>query len=290
LKVKMMNSLEHQGVEGQFASDDLSLSYSMWNPAGRVPVIMLHGLNVQRHTWDPIVRSLNADFRVACPDLRGHGDSDWAKKGYPIAGFVDDVDCLADALNLGRFALVGHSLGARIAIAYAGERSSRLSCVALSDTGPELPTSAARSTSNFIGDASNIKGFRNREEVRNHYSKLHPDWLNEFIDLHARYQVRENWAGKLVLKSDPELYWITRSAGVKEIPYLWQMSAAISVPTLIMVGNRSEFFDEQLLARMQATIRHSEVVRFDTGHYIPREKPEEFAIAINEFLQRHGRA
>ncbi|MCC0056649.1 MAG: alpha/beta hydrolase [Rhodobiaceae bacterium] len=270
-----------------YESDGLKLHYTEWNPDGGQPVIMLHGLNVQTHTWDPIAHQLSQDMRIICPDLRGHGDSDWARQGYPVGSFVSDLNRLADSIGADRFSLVGHSLGARIAIAYAGEHSDRLDCLALSDTGPQMPKSAAKSTSQFIGDTNSIKGFRSRQEVWDHYRKIHPEWMDIYIDLHAAYQVRENWAGKYILKADPELYWITRSAGVKEIPYLWDMAAAIDVPTLIMVGDHSEFFDDELLERMRKAIKNSEVAKFDTGHYIPREKPDEFAQQLAAFLRTH---
>ncbi|MGE0584802.1 MAG: alpha/beta fold hydrolase [Flavobacteriaceae bacterium] len=270
-----------------FSSGSLRLHYTEWNPEGSHPVIMLHGLNVQAHTWDPIVPLLSSDMRIICPDLRGHGDSDWAREGYPVGGFVADLNNLADHLGFSKFSLVGHSLGARVSIAYAGEHSSRLDCLALSDTGPQMPKSAAQSTSRFIGDTNSIKGFRDREEVWEHYRKTHPEWRPEFIDLHAEFQVRDNWAGKKILKSDPELYWITRGAGVREIPYLWEMAEAIDVPTLIMVGEHSEFFDDELLERMREAIRRSEVAKFNTGHYIPREQPEEFAARLTEFLEKN---
>ena len=51
------------------------------------PVVMLHGLNVQCHTWDPIARELAADYHVICMDMRGHGDSDWARRATgPVDG------------------------------------------------------------------------------------------------------------------------------------------------------------------------------------------------------------
>lgn len=282
------NPLKNRYLERYYTSDGLRLRYTDWNSEEEETVILLHGLNVQLHTWNPISEFLNKELRVICPDLRGHGKSDWAKQGYPIEGFVNDLDSLANAIGVQKFSLVGHSLGARIAIAYAGEHSDRLHNLVLSDTGPELPKSAAKSTSNFIGNTNSIKGFRNRDEVRDYYKKVHPEWLDLFIDLHVQHQVRENWAGKLILRSDPELYWITRSAGVKEIPYLWECAAKISVPTLIMFGIRSEFFDDELLARMQAVIKKSDVVKFNTGHYIPREKPEEFAATVLDFVKRNS--
>jgi pimeloyl-ACP methyl ester carboxylesterase len=82
------------------------------------------------------------------------------------------------------------------------------------------------------------------------------------------------------------MYWITRSAGVKEIPYLWDAAAKITAPTLIMKGAASPFISDDLSRRMCAAIKRAEVATFDTGHYIPREAPEEFCDAIRSFIGR----
>ena len=60
-------------------------------------------------------------MRVLCPDRPGIGLSD-PKPDRTIAGYADDVEALADALGLGRFAVLGASSGRRL----AGKRQQAL--------------------------------------------------------------------------------------------------------------------------------------------------------------------
>jgi pimeloyl-ACP methyl ester carboxylesterase len=64
------------------------------------------------------------------------------------------------------------------------------------------------------------------------------------------------------------------------------MTARITAPTLMLWGQRSGFLDDELIARMGKAIGSFEVARTDTGHYIPREAPEEFTKLVQEFLDR----
>jgi pimeloyl-ACP methyl ester carboxylesterase len=98
------------------------------------------------------------------------------------------------------------------------------------------------------------------------------------------HQLRRNWAGKLVLKADPDVQWITGSASLPDVKYLWEISANLTMPTLLMVGRTSNVLDEELVGKMTSAMPGAVARWFDTGHYIPREQPEEFTAAIEEFL------
>ena len=56
------------------------------------------------------------------------------------------------------------------------------------------------------------------------------------------------------------------------------------MPTLLMVGRRSNVLDEEVVEKMLAAMPNSTVSWFDTGHYVPRERPEEFTEVLQEFL------
>jgi pimeloyl-ACP methyl ester carboxylesterase len=258
----------------------LRLHYTDWSSDSSDVILLLHGLNVQLHTWDPIAADLSKHFRVLALDLRGHGDSDWSRSGYNVTDFDEDIAAFCRELGLHEVTLVTHSLGARIGLVTAGRHPDLVTSLFLSDSAPEMPRSTAASVSTFMANTSSEKGFRDRKEVYDYYRQLHPEWLDIFIELHVQYQVRLNWANKLVLKADPDLYWITRGVGVREIPFLWEMARAIKCPTVIMHGAHSTFFDEDILRKMQEAIPQASLVTFDTGHYIPRERPAEFAACV----------
>jgi pimeloyl-ACP methyl ester carboxylesterase len=271
--------------DGWLELDGLKIHYTEWGSPTAPPVLMLHGLNVQCHTWDPIARVLAADYRLICMDMRGHGDSDWSKAGYRVRSMARDVHGLIDALGLAPVHLVGHSAGVRVAIAVAGEKPETVRRLALSDAGPANSKSGAVAMRDFIQATTNLRGFRNEDEARKFYLGLHPEWQPEFIDLHVRHQLRRNWAGKLVPKADPDVQWITGSVSLPDVAYLWEMSELLTMPTLLMVGRRSNVLDEEVVDKMLAAMPNSAVRWFDTGHYVPRERPDEFTDVLQTFLR-----
>lgn len=270
-----------------FESSNLRLHYTEWNPTGDDAIVLVHGLNVQLHTWDPIADDLARDRRVICVDLRGHGESQWASEGYRLEHFVGDLTALVDHCGLGHFDLVGHSLGARVVIGWAGMFRDRVRTLALSDTGPETPRAGAMQAKSTQDRAGDVRGFRNDAEALAFYEEAHPEWLPEFRELHVRHQLRRNWANKLVFRADPDLFWILGSIAKSETATLWEASANITAPTLLCVGETSPFFDEELVDRMQNEFQDLTVQYFKTGHYIPRERPDDFVRALRAFLSEH---
>ncbi|ODU04270.1 MAG: hypothetical protein ABS81_11010 [Pseudonocardia sp. SCN 72-86] len=271
-------------TDGWVDLDGLRIHYTDWGPASAPPVVLLHGLNVQCHTWDPIAAELAHDRHVVCVDLRGHGESSWAPSGYRVRSMARDVHGLLAALGLGPVDLVGHSLGVRVAIAVASEDPSSVLRLALSDAGPANSRTGVIAMREFIQATSNLRGFRDAEDARAYYRGFHPEWRSDFIELHVRHQLRRNWAGKLVPRADPDVQWLTGSVSLPDVEYLWEAASRLTMPTLLMVGKRSNVIDEEVVERMLAVMPRAQVRWFDTGHYVPRERPEEFLEVLTEFL------
>lgn len=276
--------MSHDFEDGWIEQDGLRLHYTEWGKPTGQPVVMLHGLNVQCHTWDPIIRELDPAYHVIAMDLRGHGDSDWSKAGYRVRSMARDVHGLIGQLGLGPVHLVGHSAGVRVAIAVAGEKPDTIRSLTLSDAGPANSPSGAIAMRDFIQATTNLRGFRSETEAREFYLGFHPEWREDFIDLHVRYQLRRNWAGKLVPKADPDVQWITGSVSLPDVAYLWEMSKLLTMPTRLLVGRRSNVIDEAVVEKMLQVMPNATVSWFDTGHYVPREAPEEFIKVLSEFL------
>ena len=116
----------------------LRLAYRASGPADGAPVLLLHGWPDEPGTWDGVVPTLHAaGFRTLVPWLRGFGPTRFRHASTPrsgeIAAMAQDMLDLADALGLGRFAVVGHDWGARIAYLLAATQPDRIThCAALS--------------------------------------------------------------------------------------------------------------------------------------------------------------
>lgn len=79
------------------------------------PVILLHGFPETSYAWRFQIPELAKRYRVIAPDLRGYGDTDKPAGGYDKRTMASDIVALAQALGIGRFALIGHDRGARVA-------------------------------------------------------------------------------------------------------------------------------------------------------------------------------
>ena len=108
------------------------------------PVVLLHGFPQTRHMWRHVAADLAHDHRVVVPDLRGYGDSDkpaaTSPDVYAKRTMAADVVALADALEIDRFALVGHDRGALVAFRAALDHPDRVSHLGILDVVPTLDT------------------------------------------------------------------------------------------------------------------------------------------------------
>ena len=275
--------------EGEFVTsharvNGLSIEFTDWNPSAPDVVLMIHGLGAQGHTWDPIAHWLAPRYRVLCPDLRGHGRSEWSREGYGIRDFASDLVRLLEEIGVNRIDVVGHSLGARVALAVAASDRLQVDHVLLSDMGPEVSLSKARLSQASAADQSEVSGFREEAEVLAYFSEMHPRWKPIFVQLHARYQMRRNWAGKLVPCADPDLSWIRGAAGRRDDEYLWECFGSIEGPVHMMWAAEEPYLDDAIIDRMHAMKSGFTDEKLDCGHYIPRQHPDYFCDRLWDIL------
>src|ERR1700734_1600020 len=104
-----------------FCSQRLRLHYLDWGDREAPPLLLIHGVRDHARNGDAVAARLRKDWHVIAPDLRGHGDSDWAAGGfYPTEAYVYDLWRLISEANLAPMSMIGHSLGGNIALRYAG--------------------------------------------------------------------------------------------------------------------------------------------------------------------------
>jgi pimeloyl-ACP methyl ester carboxylesterase len=98
-------------------------------------VVLIHGLGANMAFWFMTIgRALARNYHVICYDLRGHGSSGMPDRGYLLPDMVDDLVALLDHLEIERPHVVGHSFGARVALAHAVMHPERLATLTIADT------------------------------------------------------------------------------------------------------------------------------------------------------------
>lgn len=83
------------------------------------PLVLLHGYPLDHHLWDEVVPLLESTFDVITPDLRGFGQSTTVDAPYTMDDFASDLAGLLDHLGISQAAIVGHSMGGYVALAFA---------------------------------------------------------------------------------------------------------------------------------------------------------------------------
>lgn len=116
----------------------LNFHVAEWGDPRNVPVLLLHGRSGNAISWQRLAARLADRYRVVAFDQRGHGLSDWPGR-YTHRLLTGDVEGVAEATGLGKFALIGHSMGAPIAWYYAARRPDTLKCLVLIDGSPGPP-------------------------------------------------------------------------------------------------------------------------------------------------------
>jgi len=121
-----------------YFSQRLRLHYVDWGNEGAPNMLMIHGGRDHCRNWDWVAERLADRYHIVAPDLRGHGDSEWASSGaYGELSYVYDIAQLVHQKKLAPVTIIAHSLGGSIALLYAGLYPETITkVVAIEGLGP----------------------------------------------------------------------------------------------------------------------------------------------------------
>jgi pimeloyl-ACP methyl ester carboxylesterase len=126
--------------EWEIETNGVTTVVSEWGSGGRT-MVLAHGVSGNRMTWSDLApRLVDAGYHVFAPDLRGCGDTSASGEqiGRTMQVYVDDLAAWTQALELGRFALGGHSFGGRLAIDFADQYPEAVEkLVLIAPAGPD---------------------------------------------------------------------------------------------------------------------------------------------------------
>ncbi|HEX2220822.1 MAG TPA: alpha/beta fold hydrolase [Gemmatimonadales bacterium] len=249
-------------------------------PAGKLAVddggdgpalLLLHSLGGNSDQWSAQLEHLRECRRAIALDLRGHGRSEPPPDGdHSIEAHARDVSAVIDALGVEQLALVGHSFGAGVALAYAGMEPSRVTHLVLADSigdGTQTPDAEIRP---FL-EALDTPAYA--ETIEGYWSSIAgPDGaVLERVLADLRATPREAMVRGLhsVMAFDPK-------------PAL----ATYRGPTLAVITPFNDF--PYSLHRLGRGLPHRVIE--GTGHWLQMERPEEFNRILDQFLgEKSGR-
>jgi lipase len=125
---------------------------------GPDPVVCLHGITAQHRAFNAAARHLGPSRGLVGVDLRGRGDSDKPESGYGLATHASDVIRVLDHLGLENAVLLGHSMGAFVALKTALASPDRVRALVLLDGGwPRVESSPEEMTDEEIEGAKALE-------------------------------------------------------------------------------------------------------------------------------------
>ena len=108
-------------------------SYSVYaprSPDALATVVLIHGVGMNRSVWAPQIDALAASYQVLVYDMLGHGESALPSATPTLAEYAAQLKALLDAMGIGRAHVVGHSMGALVALEFALAHPQRTLSVA----------------------------------------------------------------------------------------------------------------------------------------------------------------
>lgn len=253
------------------------------------PILFLHGFGASLDTWRLIVEDLKKEHRLILVDLKGHGFSDRPRdSGYSLEDDAEIVIGLIEHLRLSQVILVGHSLGAVIAVVTAlkAQQSHRSSVSGLVLIGGSLDPGTLPSflkllrfpILGWLTMKLTTAPFRTRLALRKSVygkDKITDSW----VELYAQYQ-RMPGTDYALLKTAEQMI-------PQNFPQLKQDVRRLQIPVLNILGEHDEIIPRESgegVCRILPRCGH--IMVGGVGHIPHEEKPEEVIHLLRDFLRR----
>lgn len=241
-------------------------------PSSTPPILLLHGLSDDAHSYEPMLRTLPPESHAVALTQRGHGDADRPADGYSVEQLARDAVDALDQLGIDQAVIVGHSMGAHVAAMVAARHPARAAGLVLLcgfDSLSESPE-LSREIDALI------------ETVPD---PMDPAWAREFQASTLTGEVESAFFESVVRASSkvPPRVWRAAWAGMRDVD-LRSALAVIHCPALLVWGSEDGFvsreMQEQLLTHLPEARLHIEA---GVGHGVHWERPESVAAVVAEF-------
>jgi pimeloyl-ACP methyl ester carboxylesterase len=244
----------------------------------------LHGLRAYAHWFDEFAAAAHDRYRLIGLDQRGRGASGWAlDRRYDTDSYVADIECVADALHLERFAVVGHSMGGTNATNYAASHPDRVSALIIVDSAPELNQVGLDRIRRELSVTP--KGFPNRDAARSFLRTMHVRASDQSIETRLDWMLMTDSSGAMTWRIDPAIFDPKMTPDSPERS--WNALKKVTCPTLVVRAALSDLVTADCADRMVHALAsgfRAEVA--EAAHMIVEDNPAGFNAAVLPFLDR----
>jgi esterase len=264
---------------------DMKFHFQEWGNPSAPTILMLHGFGVSGHMFDEFAERMQDRYHLIALDQRGHGDSDWSPDGdYSRDAFVNDLEGFREALGIGRFILIGHSMGGLTAATYTVRNSGIVRALVLVDVGPEASREGVENIERFTRGPDELE-FDEFVEMAHRFNQRRS---LENIRERMRHRLKQTDSGKWTWKFDkrfreaPDDLRIGSQLSNDE---MWQLFREIEAPTLLVRGAESDVLSPAVAERAVSEMHRARLVTVaSAGHSVPGDNPDDFTSAVTEFL------
>lgn len=251
-----MNSASQKTI---VTKDGIKLYYeTSITDAKQTPLFLIHGVGGDLDAWNFLKEKLLAQgFSVITMDIRGHGKSDHPRsfKSYELYHFTEDMLAILDAEKIEKVILVGHSLGAvlvtQIALHYQ-ERIEKLILISSS----YVPPPYFKIPGIFL--VFNILALLSLPPLNPRHSLYPVGKHHEDVEMYGLIRTIFRHSLKSYILSSKEI--LKNNIG----PLLKN----ITVPTLIISGNKDSIFPTHLSEYIHTEIKNSSLKIVDGGNHV----------------------
>jgi pimeloyl-ACP methyl ester carboxylesterase len=260
----------------------LTLRAQCWGDDSLPPLLAVHGWLDNAGSFARLAPLLAARHHVIALDLPGHGGSDHLPAGasYHYLDYVRDVLAAADALQLARYTLLGHSLGAGVASLVAAAMPERIERLLLIEGIGPLGDDGSRTLERFReamaprGSSRRLRVFRDVEQaiqVRSMVSGLLAELARPIVE-RGLIETEGGWRWR----SDPQLTRLSATRlAESQVHALLQ---GITMPTALMLAQPATSYLPAVQMRARAACLPQITVRLmDGGHHLQLEHPQAIA-------------
>jgi 3-oxoadipate enol-lactonase len=255
------------------------------------PLVLLHGFPLDRTVWDEQLGALTPQARVIRIDLRGSGESEPSDGPALMEALAGDVAGILDALQVERAALVGHSIGGYVALAFFrmyAERTAGLALVASHVAADASQSPGADPAQREL--AAGRDAIAARLESEGTMDAAVESYLPRYFAPHVYRDQPElvERARALMLRQSPRgCAQLVR--GMKERVDSHDLLEDVDVPALVVAGGEDTYLKAEALRRTAASVRGAAFVLLDrVGHLPMWEAPQRMADALASFARRVG--
>ena len=283
----------HVGFADRFwtSSDGLRLHYRDYGvPSDRPALLCLPGLTRNARDFSHVAERLAGHWRVVCPDLRGRGDSAYAKNAasYNPQQYAEDLMRLLAEAQVERFVAIGTSLGGILTLLLTAAMPQRIAGALINDVGPELMPEGLARIRSYVGQGRSFPTWmhaaRTVEELQ---GGAFPDYqVSDWLSMAKRAMVLgEN--GRIVFDYDMKIAEPLAVQGGETAPDLWPALLALKgKPVALLRGELSDILSPAVHRKMAKQLPGADLVTVArVGHAPMLDEPEAIAV-LDRLLAR----